>query len=86
MKKAYVATVQILIDPETSGVTDESSAADWVSGLLSENPQVKDWAYLPQHFSTSNLHIHPQEIHIPENYNEGDFAVIAKEKLRQRLT
>jgi hypothetical protein len=68
-KPAYVAIVQVLINPDTSGVVNESSACDWFSGLLSENGQVLDWAYL----SVGGKLMTPTEKIIPDNYEEGDF-------------
>lgn len=79
MKKAFVATVQILIDPEKSGVDCEGGACDWMSGLLSENPQVKDWRYIPHANYNENTDpptgdgfTKPVLIDIPEDYREGD--------------
>ena len=66
-RRTFIATVQIIISPD-AGVTSESEAADWFSGLLSDNNQVFDWGYL----KVGGQYLHPTSIHVdPENYEEG---------------
>ena len=69
--KAYIATVQIVI-PE-SAVRD-GAPEDWFSVLLSENPEVFDWAYL----KANGKLLTPTEIDLPNDYDplENDFRRI----------
>ena len=66
-KKAYVATVQLLIIAES-----DAQAMDAISGILSDYEMegtLKDWAYL----SVGGQLLSPTERYIEENYEEGDF-------------
>ena len=66
-KTTYIATVQIIISPD-AGVSSEAEAADWFSGLLSDNDQVFDWSYL----KVGGQNLYPTSIQVdPENYEEG---------------
>jgi len=78
MQQAFLVKVQILIVADD--VKTPVDAAKWVSGLLSTNPQVKDWSYMPNMQSMEEVlndaaesYILPKEIEIPVNYHEGDF-------------
>lgn len=43
-EETFIATVQIVLRP---GAADtEPEACDWMHGLLSEHPEILDWAYL----------------------------------------
>ena len=63
MAKVFIATIKVAVKAEACG--DQSGACDWFSGLLSENPDVIDWAY-------RNPQSDPHEYNLPENYQEGD--------------
>jgi hypothetical protein len=67
LTRAYIATVQVLIQP--SAATTEAEACDWMSGLLSENTQVLDWQYL----RLGGQRLTPSETFVnPETYKEGE--------------
>jgi hypothetical protein len=66
-RRTFIATVQIIISPD-AGVTSEAEAADWFSGLLSDNEQVFDWSYL----KVGGQYLYPTSIQVdPKNYQEG---------------
>lgn len=62
MKKAYIATVQLLI----TGVNDEAEACDYVSETL--RGSFTDWGYL----RIGGQLLGPSEKFIDSNYEEGD--------------
>lgn len=69
--KTYVATVQVLISLDQD-VNNETEAADWFSGLLTDNPGVWDWGYL----KIGGQYMYPSEKNIDiEEYEEGDFLL-----------
>lgn len=44
-KETYIATVQIVVNPNEN-LDSVGQACDWFSGLLSENEKISDWSYL----------------------------------------
>lgn len=66
-KNAYIATVQIVIDPG-EGIESGAEACDWFSGLLSDNAAILDWSYL----KIGGQLLYPQEITIDYPYEEGE--------------
>lgn len=83
VRSALVATVTILLDPrvigkeaetEWSGERAPAAACDWMSGLLSENPDVLDWRYEDKATVGEPLeNYHWSEIVIDrDHYAEGD--------------
>ena len=72
--KTYVATVRIMIRPESGENACETveQACDWMSALLTENPHVLDWAYERNEDGTFDK---PREIFVPTDYVEGDFML-----------
>lgn len=67
-KQAVVLTVQIILDKDVVG--SESGACDYMSGMLSENTDVLDWAYT---INSEGQYNYPEEILLPDDYEEGDF-------------
>lgn len=65
-KATYIATVQILISPDEN-LESDAQACDWISGLLTDNDKILDWSYL----KVGGQFLDPQEITIPNNYEEG---------------
>jgi hypothetical protein len=64
-----IATLQIVLRP---GVADEpGQAEDWISDLLSENPDVLDWTYL----KVGGQMLTPQQIVVDDDYEEGEAFV-----------
>lgn len=75
MTKAWLGTVRILINPHNIDVNSQAAACDWMSGLLSENPQVLDWGYLPTLLGDFGVEPYqlPKEVEIDfPKYQEGD--------------
>lgn len=68
---AFIATVRVLVKEEAC--ENNAGACDWFSGLLSEHPDVVDWAYVkPSKY--------PQKVRVPEEYEEGDLLNMHNEK------
>jgi predicted neuraminidase len=67
-KKVFLATIRIAIDAEACGGTVDG-ACEWMSGLLSDNNDVFDWAY-----GTSKTKFPTPELieFDDKNYQEGD--------------
>jgi hypothetical protein len=66
-KKAYVATIQVLID-----AADYRQACDVLHGALTELDSengILDWGYL----RIGGQYLYPQETLVEEGYREGDF-------------
>ena len=67
-KKLYVATLRVAVDADYCG-NSQDGACDWFHGLLSENPQVFDWA----HGSRKGSYPLPKLVEIDvKKYKEGD--------------
>jgi len=72
MSQAFVANVSILI-ASGAGCVTQSDACEWVSGLLSEHPQVRDWSYpLLARPIGDETHQLPCAIEVGPTYEEGD--------------
>lgn len=67
MRKAFVATVQIVVH----NVNSDAEASDAISGLFefSDPKWILDWAYL----KLGGQHLYPTEDFYQEPYAEGDF-------------
>ncbi len=75
MKKAFFATVHILVDADNEG-----EAAGAVSSLLTEvgiyegdRPTLIDWAYLYE----NGKWVHPQEVEVPDDYDRDEDSLAA---------
>lgn len=66
-RTGWKATVEIII--LANGVNSEADACDWVSNLLSENSEVKDWGYIQY---ADARRTEPVPVEIPSDYQEGD--------------
>jgi hypothetical protein len=79
--KAYVITVQIVVDPrvvDPGSQNGTGAVADWTSELLSYNEQVFDWAYS---IVTDSPEAPVEVIDLGDldDYEEGEFiALLAK--------
>jgi hypothetical protein len=71
MKKLFIATVRIAVNAEACGDTQDG-ACDWFHGLLSDNPEVFDWA----HGSRKGSYPKPRLIEVnAKTYEEGDLFI-----------